>query len=138
MRDDGAPRWLHGTPLPLWTDEMAWCAALQSAALCAVLRPGEVPPHGLRVSVRELVEDARIANTLRLPAWRPTPGSIGIYARVVAGTLRDPLRGGNGHTRGVIQADGDRYLGIGGNERDAIGLGWHPLIDPLLRGWIER
>jgi hypothetical protein len=138
VRDDGKPRWLHGTPLALWTDEQAWCAALQSGALCAVLRPGETPPHGLRVSVRELVEDARLAGTLRPAEWGPTPGSIAILARYVGGTLRDPLSGGNGHTRCVLQVDGERYLGLGGNEGNAIGLGWHRLDDGLLRGWVER
>jgi len=138
VRPDGMPRWEGGTPLPLWTDEMAWCAALQSAALLAVLRDGETPAHGLRVSVRELVEDARAAGTLRQTSWEPAPGSVAVYARMVGGALRDPLRGGNGHVRGVVQVDGERYLGIGGNERDAIRLGWHPRADPLLRGWIER
>jgi len=138
INDDGAPQWLHGTPLPLWADEMAWCAALQSAALCAVLRPGETPPHGLRVSVRELVEDAHKAGTLRPVGWTPTPGSIAILARRVAGTLRDPLRGGNGHTRCVLQIDGDRYLAIGGNEANAVGCGWHKWRNDLLRGWVER
>lgn len=138
VRDDGGPRWLHGDSVALPRDEDPWCAALMSAALCAVLRPGETPPHGLRVSVREQVEDARLAGTLRPVGWTPTPGSIAILARRVAGTLRDPLRGGNGHARGVLQIDGDRYLAIGGNERDAIRCGWHAWSDELLRGWIER
>jgi hypothetical protein len=130
----GEPRWDGGAPLPLWTDELAWCAAYQSAALHAALLPGEEPPHGLRVSVRELVEDARKAGTLESPGYEPRPGDLGVYAR--AG--EDPLLAGRGHTQAVVQHDGDRVLTIGGNEQNRIQVQWEPLRRESLRGWIVR
>lgn len=132
VTQDNTPVWDGGTPLPLPDDESAWCAATQSECLRCCLLPGEKPPHGLRVSVRELVEDAREAGTLRPPEWRPTPGSLAILGR--AG--RSPLEGGPGHVRGVILVDGDRYRAIGGNEADSVRYDWHSLSDVL--AWVER
>jgi len=141
---NGYTLWQGGTKLSLPTDDgdSPWCAALQSAGLLACLRPGEKPPHGARVSVRELVEDARDAGTLREASWEPRPGSAAILARYVyrkgKRVLSDPLSGGSGHVRCVIQSDGAKYHGIGGNEGDKITSAWHLRADPLLRGWIER
>jgi len=133
---EGLPVWDGGIQLALPSDdrESPWCAALASETLRACLLPGEVPPHGLRVSVRELVEDARLARSLRPKEWTPTPGSLAICAR--AG--HDPLRGGFGHVRGVVQAEGGRYLGIGGNELDTITMAWHSLTAKDIRAWIKR
>jgi len=144
VRDDGMPRWEGGFSVALPTDDRdsPWCAALASETVRAALLPGENPPHGLRVSVRELVEDARTAGTLRPLSWDPTPGSLAICARWVTrgGTrvLSDPLRGGQGHVRCVIQLDGERYAGLGGNEGDRITWAWYSRGDELLRAWIER
>lgn len=136
VRADGAPRWDGGAPLALRTDDSdsPWCAALASETLRNALLPSEPPPHGLRVSVRELVEDARIADMLRPVHWRPTPGSLAILGR----DGHDPLIGGSGHVRCSIQLVGEKYLGIGGNEADTVTCGWHPLADVGLRAWIER
>jgi hypothetical protein len=130
---DGSPIWEGGTPLPLAADSDAWCAATASESLRCALLPGERPPHGLRVSVRELVEDARAASTLRPPEWTPAPGALAIEARMG----EDPLKGGKGHVRRVVQVEGDRYLGLGGNEADRIVCAWHKLRKPELRGWID-
>jgi hypothetical protein len=136
VREDGAPIWEGGTPLSLPTDDSdsPWCAALASATLEHALLPGEVPPHGLRVSVRELVEDARAAGTLRLQDWTPTPGSLAILAR----SGHDPLKGGPGHVRCVVGVDAGRYLGLGGNEGDTITCAHHSLTAPELRAWVRR
>jgi hypothetical protein len=107
---------------------------MQSEALRVSLLPGETPPHGLRVSVRELVEDARAAGTLQPVEWTPTPGSVAVYARAGG----DPLLGGPGHVRGVTFVEGERYRGVGGNETDGVRYDWHPLRSPELRGWIRR
>jgi hypothetical protein len=119
-----APRWSGGSPLPLARDEDPWCAALASAALLGAILPGETPPHGLRVSVRELVEDARGTGALRLAGsgYDPRPGDLAIMGRAGA----DPLRGGTGHVHRMVQLDGARYLAIGGNEGDAVAVAWHP------------
>lgn len=118
------PAWVGGVPLPLPRDEDAWCAAIQSAALAASLVPGEAPPHGLRVSVRELVEDARAVGALRLvgSGYEPRPGDLAVTGRAGG----DPLRGGTGHVHRVVQVDGPRYLAIGGNEGDTVRVDWHP------------
>jgi len=123
-----------GRPLQLKTDDSdsPWCAALASATLFNASLPGEAQPHGLHVSVRELVESARVEGTLRDASWTPTPGSLAILGR--AG--ENPLTGGRGHVRCVIQLDGDRYLGLGGNEDDTISCGWHPRAAVL--AWVER
>lgn len=127
--------WDGGSPLALQTDDGGdpWCAALASETLRCALLPGEAPPHGLRVSVRELVEDARSAGTLRPADWLPTLGALMIEAR--AG--EDPLKGGRGHVRRVVQVDGERVSAIGGNEQDRIQWQWHPLRKPELRAWID-
>ena len=131
---DGLPIWAGGSKLELQTDDSdsPWCAALGSATLLHGLLPGDLPPHGLRVSVRELVEDARLADSLRPSSWVPEPGSLAILGR--AG--HNPLNGGPGHTRCMIQLDGEMYLGLGGNEDDTISCGWHPTADVL--AWIAR
>jgi len=130
--DSGRPMWNGGSELPLSRDEDPWCAALASATLLGALLPGETPPHGLRVSVRELVEDARGTGALRLPGsgYDPRPGDLAIMGRAGA----DPLRGGTGHVHRVVQLDGARYLAIGGNEGDAIQVAWHPRAAVL--AWI--
>lgn len=129
----GAPIWHGGTPLPLGADEDAWCAALASATLLAAMRVGDVPPHGLRVSVRELVEDARATGALRPVGHEPRPGDLAIEARARG----DPLKGGTGHVRRVVQVlGGGFYLGVGGNERDRITTAVHRLDGPAVRGWI--
>lgn len=126
------PLWSGGTPLPLGRDEDAWCAALASATLLGALRPGDTPPHGLRVSVRELVEDARGKGTLRGLDYEPRPGDLGIDARAGG----DPLRGGTGHVWRVdLVADGMAF-GLGGNEANEIRVSWRPLVAPERRGWI--
>lgn len=118
---DGAPQWDGGTPLPAPSDEWPWCAYLQSAALLAVLLPGETPPHGLRASVAELVADAHAANTLvemsQFPSYEPVPGDLMVTGR----QGQSPLLGGFGHVQAIIQNMGDgRALTIGGNELDTI------------------
>jgi hypothetical protein len=132
----GTPVWDGGATLRLPTDDAnsPWCAAMQSEALRCCLLPGETPPHGLRVSVRELVEDARLANTLRPAHWIPTIGSLAICGR--AG--QNPLHGGSGHVRGVVQVEAPRYFGIGGNEHDEVAMGWHELAAPEIKAWVER
>jgi len=134
---------LHG--LPLWsgtpgkvaaaTDEEAWCAKLRSAALLASLRPGETPPHGLRVAVWELCEDAAAAKRLHLVSsgYQPKAGDAAILKRAGG----NPLAKGSGHVRTIIAWDGPNYLGIGGNEGNDLGHGWHPFADPDLVAWIE-
>jgi hypothetical protein len=128
----GRPLWSGGSLLALGRDEDAWCAAVQSAALLGALLPGETPPHGLRVSVRELVEDARGTGALRLPGsgYDPRPGDLAIMGRAGG----DPLRGGQGHVHRVVQLDGARYLAVGGNEADSIQVAWHPRAAVL--AWI--
>lgn len=126
--------WDGGSPLALSRDEDAWCAAIQSAALLGSLRPGEAPPHGLRVSVREHVEDARREGTLRPLEYTPRPGDVGIDARAGG----DPLKGGTGHEWRVVALDptGARVFGVGGNEGNALSWSWRPIRSPERRAWI--
>lgn len=119
-------------PLPLSRDEDPWCAALASAALFMALVTGEAPPHGLRVSVRELCEDGRGTGAMKLvgSGYEPRPGDLAILPRAGG----NPLLGGQGHVHRVLQLDGARYLAIGGNEGDAIRVDWHPRARVL--AWI--
>ena len=131
---DGSPLWLGGAPLPLARDEDPWCAALASSSLLHALQPGQTPPHGLRVSVREIVEDARVAETSRGVDYIPEPGDLAIYARGNG----DPLLGGSGHVRCVVATFGDDYNGMGGNENDALVTAIHLLRSANSRGWVAR
>jgi hypothetical protein len=128
--ENGAAIWTGGVPLRLGRDEDPWCAAISSECLRVCLRYGEEPPHGFRVSVRELCEDARVHETLREKLFLPMPGDLAIMGR----GGQNPLHGGQGHVRRVIQVKGDEYLGIGGNESNAVQVKWHRLIDVV--GWI--
>jgi hypothetical protein len=132
----GVPVWAGGTPLPLPRDEDAWCAAAASASLLGALKPGEKPPHGLRVSVRELVEDARAGGTLRGADYEPQPGDLAIYARAGG----DPMKGGTGHVRMVVgaQPGAAEYLGVGGNEGNKWTWARHPMRPPSWRAWVAR
>ena len=133
VTQSGAPIWDGGTPLPAPSDEWAWCAYLQGEALRNSLLAGETPPHGIRASVAELVADARAAGTLRNGRYTPIPGDLAIEARGGG----DPLKGGSGHVRRVVQLlDGDRYLGLGGNEDNRIRVAAHPLQHDGWRAWI--
>jgi len=117
---DGLPLWRGGVPLRAPSDEWAWCAAFQSACLLACLEPGERPPHGLRVAVRELVEDAREQGTLHLAGsgYEPKPGDLAATGR--AG--ESPLRGGRGHVDCLLSRDDRWGQFMGGNEGDRIQL----------------
>lgn len=131
--DDGRRAlWDGGTPLPLGRDEDPWCAAGASASLLAALLPSDDPPHGLRVSVRELVADARDAGTYRDRSYRPEPGDLAIESR--AG--QRPTLGGRGHVRHVVRVVESQYFGIGANERNRWVTDWHPLKSPACDGWI--
>jgi len=130
----GAPMWEGGFPLRAPSDEWAWCAYLQSETLRNALLTGEVPPHGLRAAVHELVTDARKAETLRGLDYVPRPGDLGIEARVG----EDPLHGGRGHVWCVVRNDGRRSLGLGGNENNKIECNWRDRRAPAMRAWIAR
>lgn len=116
---NGRPLWDGGTRLPMPTDDPPWhwCAYTVGGCLAACLLPGETPPHGIRASVREIVEDARAAGTLMPLSWTPTPGSLAIEARAGG----NPLHGGPGHVRRVAGVNGGSYFGIGANETDGTG-----------------
>lgn len=131
---DGEPLWRGGVPLSAPSDEWPWCAMARSAAVCAVLRPGERPPHGARVSCRELCEDGKTAGTLHVvgDGYEPQPGDAAIYER--AG--QNPLAGGQGHVRTLIQNMGGMGTFIGGNEGDRFMVGPAPMVEPKLVAWI--
>jgi hypothetical protein len=90
-------------------------------------------PHGYRISVRELVEDARALGTWRpLGAYTPKPGDLAISARDGG----DPTRGGTGHVERVESLHADHVVTIGGNELNTWLRSPLKLDDPALRGWI--
>jgi len=64
----------------------------------------------------------------------PRPGDLAIEARAGG----DPLLGGVGHVRCVVGVDGDRYLGVGGNEGNRWVYAYHPLRSSVWRAWIAR
>ncbi len=103
-----------GRPFPISsaTDEEAWCAKFASAAMLAVLREGEIPPHSPRVSVAELIQDARTLGTWRDAAsgYIPKVGDLECYAR----KGQDPRTGGSGHVARVERVEPRRT--VGGNE----------------------
>ncbi len=139
LGDGGEPEWDNttkpGFALPLPTDELAWCAAFRSAGLRHCLRPGEKPPHGLRVSVRELVEDARAAGTLRLAGsgYQMKPGDAVIKAR----NGQNPLHGGQGHVHTPILTWADGYRAVGGNEGNAVRVQNWRKDDPAIVAVVE-
>jgi GH25 family lysozyme M1 (1,4-beta-N-acetylmuramidase) len=147
LRDDLAPRWNGGAPLSLPNDASAWCATTQSAAMLACLGSRESPPHGPRVSVRELWEDAERHGSARPADYQPRPGDLQILARWVyrngKRVLADPTKGDNGHVRRFVRATTeDNGWFFGGNERtDRAPQGEleyreRLIDDPLVRGWI--
>ncbi len=130
---DGQAIWEGGARVSGSTDEEAWCAKLQSAALVATWRLGDPIHYYPRISVREWWEDAVRLGTARPPEYDPRPGDKAILGR----DGEDPTKGGKGHIRAVVQRlPGLDYLGIGGNERNTILCDVHSTRDPGVRGWI--
>lgn len=137
----GTPIWDGGTPLRAPSDEWAWCMIAQSAALQRTLRPGERPPHGLRVAVREGVEDARAAGTIHVAkagvcvdGYQPKPGDAVVSSRIPG---ESPLRGGRGHIEGLITMHDDGTMTtIGGNESNR----WIAEVESIAKveAYIER
>lgn len=140
MAEDGSPIWDGGFSLRLYRDEDPWCAATASKSLEVSLYPGESPPHGLRVSVRELCEDGRVFGTLRTieeyPDYIPQPGDLAIYKR----SGENPLYGGRGHVAVVIvtMLSEDKFRAIGGNESNKVSLKDRPLRHRDLVAFICR
>lgn len=117
------------------TDEEAWCAKARSAALMGALEPGELPPHGPRVSVAELCSDARAAGTLRAAEATPEPGWAAIYGRAGG----NPLLGGPGHVSTVLKVDvaAGSYETGGGNEENTYRRRTRKLVgEPERVAWI--
>lgn len=136
-----------GTPAD-WTDDARtgwapgweWCAA--SATECGWMafeqdgKVGAPPPHARRISVREIVEDARTVG-----AWRtlghgelPKLGDLAIFGRGGG----DPTKGGIGHV-GRVETEADaagRYRSLDGNAGTAWGLRDRTLGDADLKGWV--
>jgi len=130
-----------GTRLGLDADAYAWCASFASYCLALAIDGTDdadraACPHGYRVSVAELVADAKPRG-----AWRDVsgghvlePGDLAIWMRAGG----DPRRGGTGHVSRVELYD--RVSGtittIGGNEGDEVRRSTHRDSDPNLVGWI--
>ncbi len=126
-----------GALLRLTDDATAWCAAMASYCLALAidrLDPADAAacPHGYRLSVAELVADARARGTWRpRDGHEPRPGDLAIWTRAGG----DPRRGGTGHVARVEVAD-RTLVTIGGNEGDAVRRTEHRRDDPALVGWI--
>lgn len=96
------------------------CAAAQSAAMHAMIRPGDAQPHGFRAGAKELMEDAMAAGTWRATSawrsgsWSPRRGDIAIYDR------SDPARPETswwGHVNRVVSVEPNGELvTLGANE----------------------
>jgi hypothetical protein len=94
----------------------------------------DASPHGYRISVRELVEDARRLGTWRhLGDYDPKPGDLAVSAR----DKGDPTKGGSGHVERVEVTEAGQVITIGGNEQNTWIRGPLRFNDRQLRGWIE-
>lgn len=127
-----------GAPVGLTSDETDWCAAFASWSALGAAHDGTPggagAPHGWRISVRELVEDARASGAWRdiSTGYTPAVGDLAILAR--AG--EDPRRGGRGHVARVESVSADGYMTIGGNESNRVKRTERLRADPALVGWI--
>ncbi|MDI3285167.1 hypothetical protein [Polyangium sp. 15x6] len=113
-----------------------WCAAGQSAALAAVARPGEYVPHGYRIAVWELREDAKATG-----AWVPIADVRAGRYRIQRGDLLVSTRGapGLGHVARVDVPPNDHgeVVTIGANENNAWTRRTRNLSEPELEGVIK-
>jgi hypothetical protein len=135
--DKGRAIWNGGTPVGAANDEEAWCAKLQSAAMLATWRPGDLLPHGARVSVAELYQDAVKASCWEPEGngYEPQAGDLEILGREGG----EPTRGGKGHVRARVATLSDGYFtAIGGNEQNQIVWSTQPRRNPDRKGWIRR
>lgn len=133
---EGCARRIGGVERPTgWVSGWDWCAAFASwcVHVALALPVGAVVPVGRRIAVRELVEDARACGRLRGRDYRPQPGDLYIGARGGG----DPLRGGTGHVRIVVEPGATGYVGVGGNEHNAVTRASHRYDDPTWRAWIQ-
>lgn len=136
----GAKR--RGSEEPLGLEGGNWCAAGASAALYAVLGPGETAPHGWRAAVVELVEDAAAAGAwhpvehARDGSYTPQPGDLAIYDRSEPG---NPASSWWRHVNRVVSFDASSgaYVTLGANEGDGWNLSSdHNISDPKLLGFV--
>ena len=134
----GCTRRVQGVERPTgWASGWDWCAAFASWCVHVALGlpVGAVVPVGRRIAVRELVEDARACGRLETSRlYRPKPGDLYIGARAGG----DPLLGGTGHVR-VFASDrgASHYVGIGGNEGNAVSESVHRYDDATWRAWVR-
>ena len=139
----GCARW--GRPVGL--DKGQWCAAF--ASWCGneatkVLAQHDqyfALPHDWRISVHELVEDARSFGmwiSWGSTDW-PRIGDLVVFRRAGG----NPLAGGLGHVGRVIRAplefesEPGRYQSIDGNVSNAVSIVDRSLVDKDLCGWIR-
>lgn len=136
-----------GTRLGLDADAFAWCASFASYCLALAIDGTDdadraACPHGYRVSVAELVADARALGTWRegVDMRRVQVGDLAIWRRAGG----DPRAGGTGHVARVsrlperlFRADYGGFLAIGGNEADAVRETPHQWDGPDLVGVIR-
>lgn len=118
-----------------------WCAAGASAALYAVLEPGETPPHGWRAGVVELVDDAKdqglwvTVDEIRDGAPPPSRGDLAIYDR---SEPENPSSAWWRHVNRIVEwRDDGTFRTLGANEGDGWGYGEHSLDEPKLLGFIR-
>lgn len=112
-----------------------WCAAAQSAALAAVLKPSEPKPHGYRAAVVELQDDAKAAGS-----WIPVDAVKRGTATVRRGDLAiyRHADGWKGHVTRV-ESPPDKegaFVAVGANEGDRWRRRGRSLHDSELAGFI--
>lgn len=123
-----------------------WCSSFVSASLYAVLAPGEVPPHGYRAGVVELVADALEGlprfSGVYVPSkklldgvWTPMPGDLVIYDR------SDPSKPETSwyrHVNRILRVvSSTKFECIGGNQNDEVSIVLTQADSPKVLGYIQ-
>jgi hypothetical protein len=105
-----------GKELPTgWQSGWDWCAAFASWCVYEAAKNGAQPSHGRRITVWELIRDARETGAWQdVSAWGdgPSAGDLVCFRR--AGDPR--IEGQTGHVSRCVSFDGGRLVTIGGNE----------------------
>lgn len=102
-----------------WEPGWDWCAAFASWCGYEAATMLDKPPHGRRIAVWELIEDARKNGRFEdVSAWGsgPRPGDLVVWKR--KGDPRGIYQ--SGHVSRCVSWDGKKLVTIGGNEDNQV------------------
>ena len=110
----------NGVELPTgWQSGWDWCAAFASWCVYEAAKNGALPPHGRRITVWELIRDAKENQAWQDASdWNDGPDAGDLVCFKRDGDPR--LEGQTGHVARCVSFREGRLVTIGGNETNRV------------------